>query len=197
MGGTQSKGAAAASNQEVWADYLRRCAAGDQRALGALYDETSRLVYSVALRILSETADAEEVTLDVYAQVWRSADSYNRSRGSVASWLAMMTRSRSIDRLRSQANRNYMEQPIPEKAQFISPEPGPEQETEWGRQIARVRSAVDSLPPEQRSALQLAVFSGMSHSELAEALQQPLGTVKSRVRLGMMKVREMLEGFSA
>ena len=181
-----------ASNQQVWADYVRRCARGDQAALGALYDETSRVVYSIALRVLAQPADAEEVTMDVYSQVWRTAASYREGRGSVATWLVMLARSRAIDRLRSRTNRISVEQPIPATADFAAPGPGPEQEAEWGRQITRVRNAVDSLPPEQRCALDLAVFSGLTHSELAEALHQPLGTVKSRVRLGMIKIREML-----
>ncbi|MBZ5606069.1 MAG: sigma-70 family RNA polymerase sigma factor [Acidobacteriia bacterium] len=182
----------AAVKQAAWAAYIERCARGDQAALGALYDETSRVIYGIALRMLGEPADAEEVTLDVYSQAWRSAGSYSDRRGSVATWLVMLARSRAIDRLRSKACRARIEEPIPKSADYASPIPGPEEEIEWNRQRRRVQAAIDSLPAEQKQALDLAVFSGLTHTELAAALNQPLGTVKSRVRLGMMKIREVL-----
>ena len=103
--GVASAKAESASRQAALAGYLIRCAAGDQSALAALYDETNRLVYSMALRILSEPADAEEITLDVYLQVWRTARTYTDKRGNVGTWLVMLARSRAIDRLRSRQSR--------------------------------------------------------------------------------------------
>ncbi|HLX44673.1 MAG TPA: sigma-70 family RNA polymerase sigma factor [Bryobacteraceae bacterium] len=190
--GVASAKAESASRQTALAGYLSRCAAGDQSALAALYDETSRLVYSMALRVLSQPSDAEEVTLDVYMQVWRSARAYTDKRGNVGTWLVMLARSRAIDRLRSRQSRASREELLPEHIEFPSPDPTPEQSTEASRQREKVRSALASLPPEQREALELAVFSGLTHYELAAKLNQPLGTVKTRVRQGMIKVRQFL-----
>jgi RNA polymerase sigma-70 factor (ECF subfamily) len=173
-----------------------RCAAGDQSALAALYDESSSLAYSLAMRLLGDTADAEEVTLDVYTQVWRTAASYDRARGSVVSWLVTLARSRAIDRLRSRANRTQREQPILEFSDFEAVTASPEQQVAFSQRSQRVRAAMASLAPEQSEALQLAFFSGLSHSELAKRLGQPLGTVKSRIRSGMMKLRMELEPFA-
>jgi RNA polymerase sigma-70 factor (ECF subfamily) len=181
-----------ASRQLVWADYLGRCATGDQSALAALYDETSRLVYSVALGVLREPADAEEVTLDVFMQVWRKPQTYSDKRSNVGTWLVMLARSRAIDRLRSRQSRIGREDLLDDLVRIPSPTPDPEQETESSFQRRRVRSALDALPPEQRQTLELALFSGLTHMELAARLNQPLGTVKTRVRQGMIKVREFL-----
>jgi len=191
--GFASARAESVSRQAVWAGYVNRCAAGDQSALAALYDETSRLVYAMALRFLNEPADAEEVTLDVYMQVWRNAASYNDKRANVDTWLVMLARSRAIDRLRSRKIRTSREDPIPDRAEFPSSHPTPEESTESSLQRERIRLALSSLPPEQRQALELAVFSGLTHHELAATLKQPLGTVKTRVRQGMIKIRAFLK----
>ncbi len=175
---------------------MDRCAAGDQSALAALYDESSSLTYSIAMRLLADSADAEEVTLDVYTQIWRTAATYQQSRGSVASWLVTLARSRAIDRLRSRASRVQREQPILEFADFEAGAASPEQEIAFSQRSRRVRAAMATLPPEQSEALQLAFFADLSHSELAERLGQPLGTVKSRIRSGMMKLRMELEPFA-
>jgi len=168
---------------------VRGIAAGDQGALASLYDATSRLIYGMALRILSNPADAEEVTLDIYTQVWRGAASFDERRGSVVAWLMAMARSRAIDRLRSRALRSRREEPLadlytPVATQAPVP-PGVGQE---------VQAALRSLAPEQREAIELAYWYGYSHSELAARLGQPLGTVKTRIRMGMMKLRSQLGG---
>lgn len=180
------------SPQAGWRHLVERCASGDQSALAALYDESNRLVYSMALRILRDTADAEEVTLDVYMQVWKTAGGYSGDRGSVGTWLVMLARTRAIDRLRSRESRTRMEDPLPEQTEFPASTPSPEQEAQerWHRD--RVVSALETLSPEQRQAVELAVFSGFTHSELAVRLNQPLGTVKTRVRQGMIKLRATL-----
>ena len=175
---------------------MDRCAAGDQSALAALYDESSSLVCALAMRLLGDMADAEEVTLDVYTQVWRTAATYSQARGSVVSWLVTLARSRAIDRLRSRANRAQREQPILEFTDFEAATVSPEQQIVFSQRSQRVRAAMATLAPEQSEALQLAFFSGLSHSELAQRLGQPLGTVKSRIRSGMMKLRTELEPFA-
>jgi RNA polymerase sigma-70 factor (ECF subfamily) len=177
----------------AWPKYVERCAAGDQSALAALYDASNRLVYSMALRILQDTADAEEVTLDVYMQVWKTAQGYSGNRGSVGTWLVMLARTRAIDRLRSRQSRTRLEDPLPEQPDFAADILNPEQEAQGARQRQRVLSALQTLTPEQREAIELAVFSGFTHTELAVRLKQPLGTVKTRVRQGMMKLRVTLE----
>jgi RNA polymerase sigma-70 factor (ECF subfamily) len=170
---------------------VERSAGGDQGAFALLYDASRHLVYATALRMLGEPADAEEVTLDVYLQVWRNAKDYADRRGTVGAWLVMLARSRGIDHLRSRASRKRREEPFQEFAQFRSTEPGPDREIEIAQRRSRVVSALDTLPPEQREVIELAFFSGLTHTELATQLNQPLGTVKTRVRQGMIKIREL------
>jgi len=166
---------------------VRSIAAGDQAALASLYDATNRLIYGMTLRILGNPADAEEVTLDIYTQVWRGASNFDEGRGSVVAWLTTMARSRAIDRLRARANRGRREEALMDldnAAPAQSPTlPGVERE---------VQAALRALAPEQREAIELAYWFGYSHSELAARLGQPLGTVKTRIRMGMMRLRSQL-----
>lgn len=178
----------------VWRAYLARIADGEQAALGSLYDESSSLVYSLVLRVLANTADAEEVTMDVFTQVWKSADGYDTTRGSVTAWLVTLARSRAIDKVRSRASRAKKETAIPETYDAPSPGASPEQETEETQLRRRVLAALATLPPDQREVVELAFYSGLTHSELADRLGQPLGTVKTRIRAGMAKLREQLAG---
>jgi RNA polymerase sigma-70 factor (ECF subfamily) len=163
-----------------------------------LYDESSQHVYGVALSVLRDTADAEEVTLDVYSQVWRSAAVYSTQRGSVVAWLLTLARSRAIDKLRSRSNRMKREEPIEEapRQSFETGDASPEAAASASETRQRIQRALSQLPADQREAVELAYFSGMSHSELASHLGQPLGTVKTRIRMGMMKLREELQGLS-
>jgi RNA polymerase sigma-70 factor (ECF subfamily) len=179
----------------LWHSYVQRAAAGDQQAFAALYDETSNLVYSVALRILGNEADAEEVALDVYAQVWRTAAKFSNERGSVNAWLIMLARSRAIDRFRSRS-RSRSEEPVDALMELAGGGPDPEQVSLLTENRDRIRAALQSISPEQRQAIELAFFSGYTQSELAEHLGQPLGTVKTRIRLGMMKLKDQLGGAS-
>jgi RNA polymerase sigma-70 factor (ECF subfamily) len=176
----------------VWSQYLADVAGGSQSALAKLYDESSSLVYSLALRILGDVADAEEVTLDVYTQVWRSASAFDGTRGRAASWLSMLVRSRAIDRLRSTAGRRQKEESVEEFPFAASAEQLPETASIQNEIRRQVRAALAQLSPEQRQAIELAFYSGLSHAELAEKLGQPLGTVKTRIRLGMLKLRQLL-----
>ena len=189
MAAFEEGGAPRGELERVWRDAVRRIAAADQGALAALYDATNRLVYGMALRILGNPADAEEVTLDLYTQVWRTAATFDERRGSVVAWLMTMTRTRSIDRLRSSAGRNRREESLADYGETPSAQRSSEPA------VAReVRAALHSLAPEQREVIELAYWYGYSHSELADRLGQPLGTVKTRIRLGMMKLRSQLEG---
>ena len=175
--------------EHVWIGYVRRIVVADQGALASLYDATNHLVYGLALRILSNPADAEEVTLDIYTHVWRGASNFDERRGSVLAWLMTIARTRSIDRLRLLASRSRREEPWSERpgATVSQPlvQPG------VGREV---EAALSALAPEQREAIELAYWYGYSHTELAGRLGQPLGTIKTRIRLGMMKLRSQLGG---
>jgi RNA polymerase sigma-70 factor (ECF subfamily) len=175
-----------------WTGYINAAAGGEEHAFARLYDESSRLVYSIAYRVLGNAADAEEVTADVYAQVWRSARDYSAERGSPSTWLVMLARSRALDRLRSRDSRRQRETPLDEASTARSLDEPPEQVVALNQQRSIVRSAMASLAPEQREAIELSFFAGLTHSELAERLGAPLGTVKTRIRLGMIKLRQSL-----
>lgn len=184
----------ARANDAVWSECIRRAARGDQQGLAELYDHSSRLVYSVALRIASNPADAEEITLDVYSQVWKLAKDYTTERGSPSAWLVMMARSRALDKVRSRISRSQHETTI--ETAFDAPAAGDsaEESAMMAESRRRIQTAMQELSPEQRQAIELSFFSGMTHSELADRLGQPLGTVKTRIRLGMLKLRTALSG---
>ncbi|HKB09450.1 MAG TPA: sigma-70 family RNA polymerase sigma factor [Vicinamibacterales bacterium] len=169
-------------------------ARGDGTALAELYDRYTRPVYSLALRILRDTQDAEDVVQDVFSQAWRQASRYSPTRGAVPAWLLMLARSRAIDRLR--ARRARPEGPSDNVASIHAVDAAPPAEHQLlsAEQIARVRAALDGLPVLQRVAIELAYFEGLSHVEIADRLEQPLGTVKTRIRLAMGKLRETLAG---
>jgi RNA polymerase sigma-70 factor, ECF subfamily len=186
------RAASPGTREAQWRKYVQGVAAGDAGALASLYDESCSLVYGIALRVLRNEADAEEIASDVYSQVWRCASSFDIARGSVNAWLTTVARTRSIDRLRSRARAARMEG-LDNLAEFPSRGETPEHASWLGQQRAKVREALQTLSAEQRQVIELAYFSGMSQSELAAAIQQPLGTVKTRIRLAMMKLRERLQ----
>jgi len=179
------------THEQEWETLIRRTAQGDQQALGAFYDATSPLVYGLALRILGNTATAEEVTLDVYTQVWRQAAVYNAQRGTPSAWLFMLTRSRAIDLVRSQAQEQKRIASL-EVAETFTAISTPEESSVATERRRLVQAAFAVLTPEQREALELAYFSGLSQGDIAARLGLPLGTVKTRIRLGMMRLRELL-----
>jgi RNA polymerase sigma-70 factor, ECF subfamily len=170
-----------------------RMAAGDAEALAELYDRHARGVYSLALRILQHPADAEDVVQDVFSQAWRQASRYDATRGVVAAWLLTLARSRAIDRVR--ARRTHAERSI-EAATTGVPDaaPLPDIEVLSVEQVALVRAALASLPLLQRMAIELAYYEGLTHAEIAERLEQPLGTVKTRIRLALARLRDSLAG---
>jgi len=169
-----------------------RVAEQDQLAMAALYDASNRVVFGLLLRILNEPTIAEEVVSDVYMQVWRQANSYDEVRGTPMAWMLTIARSRAIDRLRSgrqELLRRDLFEPFEDKA---SSDVDLEAAAEVSAMQRRVRTALNNLPIEQREVIELAYFNGLSHSEIALKLNQPLGTVKTRTRLGMMKLRDTL-----
>ena len=184
----------AAGQQLQWRDLVARIAAGDDAALGELYDASSRVVYSLTLRILTNPTDAEEITLDIYTQVWRTANRFETQRGSVMAWLVTIARSRAIDRLRSQKNRHLVSCDDRDLAELVAVTETPECQSVGKESVRYIRQAIEALPSEQKQAIVLSFFSGFSHPEVAEHLGIPLGTVKTRIRLGMTKLRESLKG---
>lgn len=168
----------------------------DENALGELYDRYSRLVFSIALNSLGEGAAAEEITQDVFFRVWKNAASYRKESGKVATWIAGITRNRSIDEIRRlsirpEAEANFWEDG---ESDLWADTADVEQNVELSQQSNRVRMSVASLPAEQRQALTYAYFLGFSHSEIARLLDEPLGTIKTRIRLAMKKIKIDLEG---
>lgn len=167
-------------------------AVGSEAALGALYDTTSSKVFGLALRILKDRRAAEEVTIDVFMQAWRQAVRYDRDRGTVTAWLLNLARSRAIDALRSRSKQAEQETRIAPVFDLIDPAPGPEQASVDAERSRRVQHALSSLPREQRRAIEAVYFEGLSHSEAARELGHPLGTIKTRIRMGLGALRRAL-----
>jgi len=177
---------------------VAQAAAGDERALGELYDRYGGMAFSLAYAIVVEHADAEEVVADAFAQVWRSASGFEPSRGSVAAWLATIVRTRALDLVRSRKRRAR----VLEEAAVVTDEgetlvlaptlESPDRGAELAETSTIVRKSLAELPPPQRRVIELAYFGGLSQSEIAAQLSQPLGTVKTRMRAGMDKLRQAL-----
>jgi RNA polymerase sigma-70 factor (ECF subfamily) len=158
-------------------------AAGDPSALGGFYDLFSGLAHALALRILRDRQEAEDVVQEVFMQAWRQADRFDLSRGTPEAWVCMMARSRALDRLRRRASRREE----PEDAA-----PAPTLVPRNAEAIA-VRDALHTLPAPQRRALELAYYDGLTQAEIAERLGEPLGTIKTRIRTAMIRLRDVLE----
>jgi RNA polymerase sigma-70 factor (ECF subfamily) len=174
---------------------LGRIAAGDREAFGALYDRYSKPLYAFALRVLGNASDAEDVLQEVFVQIWEKAGQFNETEGRPFSWAAAMTRNKSIDRLRSQQRRNRLVEEATESA--VADPAATTTSTGIGLgadETTRIRSAVGTLPEDQRRAIEMAFFSGLTHHEIAEKLSEPLGTIKARIRRGMLRLRDALEG---
>ena len=162
-------------------------AGGSSEALGMLYDRYARIVYALARRMLKQVEDAEEVVQDVFSQVWRDARRYQATRASVAGWIVMLARTRSIDRLRSRMARPDVASAVaPETAPPIeSHERDPEQEAMAEQHAQAVRGALQRLPEAQRLLMELTYYDGLTQSEIAARTGVPLGTVKTRIRSAM------------
>ncbi len=170
---------------------LEAVAAADLDAFQQLYDRHAPALFGLALKILGNRADAEDALQETFVQVWKTAASFDRARGKPISWLILLTRSRAIDRLRSRRTSDRV-------AETVAQQPANGQSPASQQVIASethslVRRAVESLDAEQRRLIELAYFGGLTQSEIATQVGQPLGTVKTRIRAGMMRLRELLE----
>ncbi|PWT83438.1 MAG: hypothetical protein C5B57_06820 [Blastocatellia bacterium] len=168
---------------------LNRIVARDSGAVGELYDRHSRLLYGLILRVLRDRSEAEEVLQEVFVQVWMRAETYNVALGTPAAWLVRIARNRAIDRLRANnvRARTVEETPLP------PPVESPEARAAMSEQQRAVARALEALPLEQRQLIEYAYFQGLTQSELAERFGLPLGTVKTRVRTGMMTLKRELQ----
>jgi RNA polymerase sigma-70 factor, ECF subfamily len=169
-------------------DLMSLAGSGDAGAFAGLYDRHSRAAYSLAYRMMGERQTAEDLVQETFLQVWRAARSYRAERGSVRTWILSIAHNRGIDQLRSSASRRRTQERVEQ-----SPTSQPSEAfTETWRNLQReqVREALRDLPPEQLKVLELAYYSGYTHTEIAELLDLPLGTVKGRMRLGLQKIRE-------
>jgi RNA polymerase sigma-70 factor, ECF subfamily len=181
--------------QQIDSELVRRMARGDKSACAELYDRFSRPLYSIALRVLSDPTEAEDVVQDVFLALWENASTFDTGRGSAFGWAVTLTRNRSIDRLRMRRRRATLL-----NESFAGDLPGGAGGTDpdsagdlvFKEQSGAVRAALATLPTEQLRALELAYFSGLTQQEIAARLSEPLGTIKARIRRGLLKLRDVL-----
>ena len=173
---------------------LHRVAQGDRRGFAELYDRFSGVLFSTAYRVLNNREAAEDVLQDVFIQIWEKAPLYDPLRGKPLTWAVTLTRNKSIDRLRSVQRRNRLSDAVEKEAQTFEQFDGRSSAdaVDSLEKGAMVRAAIAKLSPDQRQAIELAFFSGLTQTEIAGRLGEPLGTVKARIRRGMMKLREVL-----
>ena len=175
---------------------MGRIAAQDREALAEFYDQTAKILFSTATRILGNPHEAEEVIQDVFVQIWNKAASFDAALGAPFDWTLRITRNRCIDTLRSRQRQNRLFKNAAEVAAInATPSLSCARELLSGDEFAAVRAAVQTLPEDQRKVIEMAFFCGRTHVEIAEALQEPLGTVKARIRRGMLKLRESLQAY--
>jgi len=175
-------------------ELLQAIARRDELALGLLFDRYRLILFGLLVRILNSRPEAEDILQEVFLQVWRRAADFDEQRGRPFTWLVTLARSRAIDRLRARRARPHG--PSDERAAGNIVDTGPlvDAQVLSAEQIDRLRAALDELPVLQRAAIELAYFEGFTHAKIAERLEQPLGTVKTRIRLALIKLRDVLAG---
>ncbi len=180
-------------SEKDWISLVQSIAARDQLALHSLYEQTHRIVFTLIVRITNNRETAEELTLDVFHDVWRRASTYDPANGSVVGWIMNQARSRAIDRVRFEHRKkrfgNYVDSPLTTTAAD-----DPQQAYQLEEQSRLLRNALEVLTPEERQLIETAFFSELTYLEVAAKLNQPLGTVKTRIRSGLGKLRRALAG---
>jgi RNA polymerase sigma-70 factor (ECF subfamily) len=156
-------------------------------AMAQLYDRYGSVVYAVALRVLGDTGAAEDVLQEIFMQLWRAPDSFDAARGNLAPWLAVIARNRAVDVLRKRKPQSDLSEVI------VSVEPDMAWEADRSRIAQKIRSVLQQMPAVQRSALEMAYFEGYSHSEISQKTGEPLGTIKTRIRTGLLQLRKLIE----
>lgn len=180
-------------SEHEWLQLVRAVAGGDQSALYSLYERTHRIVFTLIVRIVMNRETAEEVTLDVFHDVWRRASSYDPANGSVVGWIMNQARSRAIDRLRFDQRKKRVNT-YPDSLRPTTDIVDPQQAYLFEEQSRRLRDALEVLTSEERRAIETAFFSELTYEQTARNLNQPLGTVKTRIRSGLGKLRNALKG---
>ena len=178
-------------SEQDWVRLVQSMAAGDELALHSLYEQTYRIVFTLIVRIINNRETAEEVTLDVFHDMWRRASTYDPADGPVVGWILNQARSRAIDRFRFEHRKkrvnSYVDNPLPTTAGN-----DPQQASQLEEQSRVLRNALEVLTPEERRVIETAFFSELTYHEVATKLNQPLGTVKTRIRSGLGKLRQAL-----
>src|SRR5262245_19913647 len=184
----------ASAQQMLDQEMIARVGRRDQSAFGALYDRLSGPLYSLAMKMLGDPVEAQDALQDVFLQIWSRAATYDPEQSSVFSWTVLLTRSRAIDRLRARGRRSriVVAEDTPAAAADASTVESAADTVEKNDEAARVRYVLNNLPSEQRETIELAFFEHLSHHEIAARLGQPLGTVKARIRRGLLKLRQRL-----
>jgi RNA polymerase sigma-70 factor (ECF subfamily) len=178
--GSEVIGAAVSADEPL----IGRVQAKDQTAMGAIFDRYAAMVYSVALRVLKDPGQAEDVMQEIFLQVWNRPDRFTQGRGSLGAWLAVIARNRSIDLLRQRRPTEPCEDVVLESGTNLA------SEVERNTMMTKVRGVLRNLPQEQQKSLELAFFQGLTHAEIAEHTGDPLGTVKTRIRAGLAALRK-------
>ena len=175
---------------------MRRISIGDEVAFEALYDRYSRLLYSILLSVVKHPAEAQDMLQELFLHIWNQAKNFDAGRGNVYSWLVTMTRNRSIDRIRSKSFRERQQESSNDEAMMLIPDGdiSPLDSISLTEDRNRIHEALAQIPAEQRDALMLAYFQGYTQSEIAELLETPLGTIKTRMRQGLIKLSSLLSG---
>jgi RNA polymerase sigma-70 factor (ECF subfamily) len=179
------------TTEATWVGLVRAIAAGDQAAFAELYGRTHRLVFTLTMRIVGNHHTAEELTLDVFHQIWKRAASYDEQGGPVLGWIMNQARSRAIDRRRYETRKKRSD-PNPEQEQMVEPEPSSEELLQQNERQEQVRCALIRLTPLERQAIEIAFFKDCTYAEVASHLQEPPGTIKTRIRSGLLKLRDEL-----
>lgn len=183
------------SQRQVDAELLSQVAAGDEVAFGKLYDRFSPGLYSMVIKMTGDEAEAQDVLQEAFAHIWRKAVTFDPRRSAAFTWAVMVTRNKCIDRLRvRQRFARIAERAAAEDASKPGMDDMSAELAELRDERGRVRTALDQVTPDQRQAIEMAFFNDFTHEEIAERLSTPLGTVKARIRRGLMRLREVLEG---
>lgn len=176
-------------------ELLRQIAAGNRASFAEFYDRHSTLMFSVACKILNDTSEAEDVLQEAFMHIWEKASKFDSKLGKASSWVAILVRNKAIDRIRASQRRTRLAEEAGAEQAAVPNAAETANETVYGHEKANlIQSAIVDLPVEQRQAIQLAYFSGLTQDEISKKLNQPLGTIKARIRRGLIKLRDQLEG---
>ncbi len=180
--------------EQEWTELVRAVAAGDEVALHGLYERAHRVVYTLIVRMTANRETAEELTLDVFHDVWRRASGYDPANGTVLGWIMNQARSRAIDQLRFEQRKKRVPPATADGMTETEPMPGPHDRLAFQQKTEILRAALGSLTAAEREAIEAAFFSELTYAEVAARFNVPLGTIKTRIRSGLQKLRQTLAG---